>query len=122
MISDEELLAFTTVDTMEYAKKYFQIMQIPDSEIEDAMGPMGRSQEMARELLQFREEKRQAEEARAKSWDGAPEWANYRARDSDWYGYYFEERPTPLAHDWRITGRIADWASIPFESTLETRP
>jgi len=77
---------------------------------------------MATELLQYREEKRNAEEARAKSWEGAPEWAKYRARDSDWYGYYFEERPTPLTHDWRVTGRIADWASIPFESTLEERP
>ena len=68
MISDEELLAFTTVDTMEYAKKYFQIMQIPDSEIEDAMGPMGRSQEMARELLQLREEKRKADMQHDGAW------------------------------------------------------
>ena len=78
--------------------------------------------EMATELLQLREEKRRAEEGRVASWEGAPEWAKYRARDSDWYGYYFEERPTPLTHDWRVTGRIADWASIPFESTLEERP
>ena len=104
MISDEELQEMIETEGRDYAE--------PEQMIEA----------MATELLQLREEKRQAEEARAKSWEGAPGWAKYRARDSDWYGYYFEERPTPLAHDWRVTGRIADWASIPFESTLETRP
>jgi len=104
MISDEELQEMIETEGRDYAE--------PEQMIEA----------MATELLQLREEKRKAEEARAKSWEGAPGWANYRARDSDWYGYYFEERPTPLTHDWRVTGRIADWASIPFESTLEERP
>ena len=104
MISDEELQEMIETEGRDYAE--------PEQMIEA----------MATELLQLREEKRQAEEARAKSWEGAPGWAKYRARDSDWYGYYFEERPTPLTHDWRVTGRIADWASIPFESTLEERP
>ena len=122
MISDEELKGIASVDGLEIAKNYCLFFGLPLNTIEEVMGPLGKSQEMATELLQLREEKRKTEEAREKSWEGAPEWAKYRARDSDWCGYYFEERPTPLAHDWRITGRIADWASIPFESTLEERP
>jgi len=77
---------------------------------------------ICQELLQLREEKRKAYEARAKSWEGAPEWAQWRARDREWYGFYFEERPTPLLDDWRVIGRIADWPQTPWEDTLEPRP
>ena len=122
MISDEELKRAAECDIESEVTQFCGVIgpSVIDPKVMLEAGI--KTQEMARELLQLREEKRQAEEARAKSWKGAPEWAKYRARDSDWYGYYFEERPTPLTHDWRVTGRIADWASIPFESTLETRP
>jgi len=58
MISDEELKAISQVDVKEIVKNYCKVFTVPQEEAENAMGPMLRSQEMAAELLQLREEKR----------------------------------------------------------------
>ena len=84
-------------------------------------------QEMATELLQYREEKRKADEARAKSWEGAPEWANCRAKDQYDEWIYFDLRTYPSAKEqaaiqfdrdhFRGASSIIRWIA-----TLETRP
>jgi len=80
--------------------------------------------EMATELLQLREEKRQAEEARAKSWEGAPEWANYRTTDAS---YWHETEPVPLESigQWKKGGvgtKRVERIKSGWAQTLETRP
>ena len=84
-------------------------------------------EQMATELLQLREEKRKAEADRAKSWKGAPEWANCRAKDQYDAWLYFELKPyvaprngyekeePPIGDVYRR--RVVRWIA-----TLETRP
>jgi len=60
MISDEELKGIASVDGLEIAKNYCLFFGLPLNTIEEVMGPLGKSQEMATELLQLREEKRKA--------------------------------------------------------------
>ena len=77
------------------------------------------------ELLQLREEKRKAVQSRAKSWEGAPEWATYRAQDGDGISHYFEVSPFFGDTEWWVARRCDrscvavrhDW-----RDTLETRP
>jgi len=83
--------------------------------------------EMATELLQLREEKRQAEEARAKSWKGAPKWAQWKATDRDGVVFLYENKPIPCRGEWmphtgeariiKFVGPVFDW-----RDTLEARP
>jgi hypothetical protein len=87
--------------------------------------------ELATELLQLREEKRKAAEAYVKSWEGAPDWAKYRARDFNgdlhWYANLpnvSDETPEWMFSDDDDDGRYelvkpdySDW-----RDTLEVRP
>lgn len=80
--------------------------------------------ELCDELLQLREEKRQAEEARAKSWEDAPEWANYRTTDAS---YWHETEPVPLESigQWKKGGvgtKRVERIKSGWAQTLETRP
>ena len=107
MISDEELQEMIETEGRDYAE--------PEQLIET----------MATELLQYREEKRQAEEARAKSWEGAPEWAQWRAQDADGLWWVYEEKPIKYAAFWdRHKGRTMETEQIgsTWEDTLEERP
>jgi len=58
MISDEELKAISQTDAKEIVENYCRVFSVPQDEAETAMGPVLRAQEMATELLQLREEKR----------------------------------------------------------------
>jgi len=84
--------------------------------------------ELCDELLQLREEKRQAEENRAKSWEGAPEWANCRARDQGRGWIYLDLKPYHgTDEEWAEIGRSRDVSMAPSSiiqwiATLETRP
>lgn len=111
MISDEALRQFTGNEWLHSGDADF------GAEIID----------MATELLQLREEKRKAEEARAKSWEDAPEWAHWKATDRDGSTMLYEIEPMPCGDEWmppagagrivRFVGPVLDW-----ETTLETRP
>jgi len=82
---------------------------------------------MAIELLAYREEKRKTEEARAKSWKGAPKWAQWKATDRDGVVFLYENKPIPCRGEWmphtgeariiKFVGPVFDW-----RDTLETRP
>jgi len=109
MISDEELQEMIETEGRDYAE--------PEQMIEA----------MATELLAYREEKRRVEEARAKSWEGAPEWANWKATDRDAATYLYENKPIPCGDEWmppgpadrmiKFVGPVLDW-----KDTLEERP
>ncbi len=85
MISDEELKAVSGVDVNLILKNYCLVFKIPQAEAEAAMGPVMRAQEMAQELLQRREAERNA-----KSWENAPEWANWYSETYEGTGFYTE--------------------------------
>ena len=110
MISDEELQEMIETEGRDYAE--------PEQMIET----------MATELLQLREEKRQAEEARAKSWEGAPEWANCRARDQGRGWIYLDLKPySGTDEEWADIQHSRDVSMAPSSiiqwiATLETRP
>ena len=55
MISDEELKAISEVDVNLIVKNYCLVFKIPQVEAEAAIGPVMRAQEMAQELLAYRE-------------------------------------------------------------------
>ena len=87
-------------------------------------GPIG---EMATELLQLREEKRRAEEARAKSWGRIPKWVRWKATDRDGTAFLYAIKPIPCNGEWmppagdrrilKFVGPVLDW-----KDTLEERP
>jgi hypothetical protein len=59
------------------------------------------------------------------SWDTAPEWANYLARDADDSWNWFEEMPyaSDYFNEWRTRGRTACAAKgTSWDETLEERP
>ena len=103
MISDEDIKYFASVH---------------------AGGPIG---EMATELLAYREEKRKAEEARAKSWGRIPKWVRWKATDRDGTAFLYEIKPIPCNGEWmppagdrrilKFVGPVLDW-----KDTLEERP
>jgi len=82
---------------------------------------------MATELLQYREEKRKAEEDRAKSWKSLPKWAQWKATDRDGVVFLYENKPKPCRGEWmqptagglvmKYVGPVRGW-----KATLETRP
>ncbi len=55
MISNEELKAISQTDAREIAENYGKIFNIKPEDVEKAMGPILKSQEMASELLKCRE-------------------------------------------------------------------
>ena len=84
-------------------------------------------QEMATELLQLREEKRKAEEARAKTWERLPKWVQCKATDRDGTAFLYENKPIPCRGEWMShtgEGRIIKFVGPVFDwrDTLETRP
>ena len=109
MISDEELKEMVETEGRDYAE--------PEQLIEA----------MAREIIQLREEKRQAEENRAKTWGRLPMWAQWKATDRDGSTMLYEIEPMPCGDKWmpptgagrivRFVGPVLDW-----ETTLEPRP
>ena len=109
MISDEELQEMIETEGRDYAE--------PEQMIEA----------MATELLAYREEKRKAEEDRAKSWKGAPKWAQWKATDRDGVVFLYENKPIPCRGEWmphtgeariiKFVGPVLDW-----KDTLEERP
>jgi len=82
---------------------------------------------MATELLQLREEKRKAEEARVKSWGRIPKWVRWKATDRDGTAFLYEIKPIPCNGEWmppagdrrilKFVGPVLDW-----KDTLEERP
>ena len=83
--------------------------------------------EMATELLAYREEKRKTEEARAKSWKGAPKWAHWRATDRNGVVFLYEHKPTPCRDEWLpppAGARIMKYVDPVrgWKDTLEERP
>jgi len=109
MISDEELQEMIETEGRDYAE--------PEQLIET----------MARELLQLREEKRQAEEARVKSWGRIPKWVRWKATDRDGTAFLYEIKPIPCNGEWmppagdrrilKFVGPVLGW-----KDTLEERP
>lgn len=77
MISDEELKAISQVDPNEVVGNYCKVFSVPQGEAEIAMGPVMRAREIAKELLQLREEKRKT----AEGWEGASTDATHRSAD-----------------------------------------
>jgi len=103
MISDEDIKYFASVH---------------------AGGAIG---EMATELLAYREEKRKTEEAREKSWKGAPKWAQWKATDRDGVVFLYENKPKPCRGEWMqptATTRIVKFVGpvLGWRDTLEARP
>ena len=116
MISDEELKAVSGVDVNLILKNYCLVFKIPQAEAEAAMGPVMRAQEMAQELLQRREAERNA-----KSWENAPEWANWYARDAGWF---YRRKPQPGdSGEWENLAGVAEPAMHDgWETSLQERP
>ena len=119
MISDEELKAVSGVDVNLILKNYCLVFKIPQAEAEAAMGPVMRAQEMAQELLQRREAERNA-----KSWENAPEWAQYRITTHEGIQRYFENDPTPddFGDFYSEGGRISIIMVDNWEDSVEERP
>ena len=83
--------------------------------------------EMATELLQLREEKRKAEEARAKSWERLPKWLQWKATDMDGATFLYENKPKPCRGEWMqptVTTRVVKFVGpvLGWKDTLEERP
>jgi len=84
-------------------------------------------QEMATELLAYREEKRKAEEAREAAWKRLPKWVQWKATDRDGVVFLHENKPIRHQHEWvsptyegriiKFVGPVLDW-----KDTLEERP
>ena len=80
MISDEELKAISEVDVNLIVKNYCLVFKIPQVEAEAAIGPVMRAQEMAQELLAYREAER-----KTKSWDDTEAWVQTRRKVTEFY-------------------------------------
>jgi hypothetical protein len=106
MISDEELQCMASAAAQESRIKIVPVIA-----------------EMATELLKLREEKRKAAESYAKSWEGAPEWANWRACDRDGVFFYYEIQPVQCRDSWgEIAGKLEAAERNDWKETLEPRP
>ena len=83
------------------------------------MGPVMRAQEMAQELLQRREAERNA-----KSWENAPEWANWYSETYEGTGFYTEREPVAGKFAWHYiyAGDIEQYKNADWQSTLQKRP
>ena len=68
MISDEELKAISEVDVNLIVKNYCLVFKIPQVEAEAAIGPVMRAQEMAQELLAYREAERKSDMLTDSAW------------------------------------------------------
>ena len=68
MISDEELKAISEVDVNLIVKNYCLVFKIPQAEAETAIGPVMRAQEMATELLAYREAERKSDMLTDSAW------------------------------------------------------
>ena len=82
MISDEELKAISEVDVNLIVKNYCLVFKIPQVEAEAAIGPVMRAQEMAQELLAYREAER-----KSKSWDDTEAWVQTRRKVTEFYPF-----------------------------------
>jgi hypothetical protein len=59
------------------------------------------------------------------SWDEAPEWAQFRAQDSDGRWCWFRDEPVQKDHCWSPVNIFWEYAGPPVElwrETLERRP
>ena len=127
MISDEELKKVAETDIESEVTQFCGVIgpSVIDHKVMLEAGI--KTQEMARELLQLREEKRQAEEARVKSWGRIPKWVRWKATDRDGTAYLYEIKPIPCNGEWmppagdrrvlKFVGPVLDW-----KDTLEERP
>ena len=120
MISDEELKAISEVDVNLIVKNYCLVFKIPQVEAEAAIGPVMRAQEMAQELLAYREAERTI-------WQNAPEWANWFARDDNGMERFFAEKPLPSEWGWVLPEDAYDSLQSPrltdnWQTTLQERP
>ena len=78
------------------------------------------AQEMAQELLAYREAERFI-------WEKAPEWANWFARDEDGMERFFAKKPLPSEWGWVLSEDDQDSLHAPrltdnWQSTLQERP
>jgi len=56
------------------------------------------------------------------SWDFAPEWANYMAKNDDEQWYWYEYQPTCYSGRWYSTSGRSQIAGRGEELSLEKRP
>ena len=84
-------------------------------------------QEMAAELLTYREEKRKAEEERVASWKRLPKWVQWKATDMNGATFLYENKPKPCRGEWMqptATTRIVKFVGpvLYWKDTIEERP
>ena len=105
MISDDRLKKIAeSVAVQEYDSAYVALGDVKD---------------MAQELLQRREAERNA-----KSWENAPEWAQYRITTHEGIQRYFENDPIPddFGDFYSEGGRISIIMVDNWEDSVEERP
>jgi len=55
-------------------------------------------------------------------WSKAPEWAKYKATDSNGWDYWYENKPTPTFSGWKSEGRVQIISRLNWMTSLEERP
>ena len=119
MISDEKLASLAVGPTPEQEKVVRNVVRPVISEgaaVSHALQFLQDVSDMAQELLAYREAER-----KAKSWDDAPEWANWFARDAGWF---YQRKPQPGdSGEWENLAGVAEPAMHDgWETSLQERP
>jgi len=127
MISDEELKRAAECDIESEVTQFCVVIGLSVIDPKVMLEAGNKTQEMARELLTYREEKRKAEEAREAAWKRLPKWVQWKATDRDGVVFLHENKPIRHQHEWvsltyegrviKFVGPVLDW-----KDTLEERP
>ena len=56
------------------------------------------------------------------NWENAPEWAKFKAMDSNGWVYWFELQPVPSPIGWHTSGRLQLAGRPDWQTTIESRP
>ena len=106
MISDDKLRAFVDITASDVEKDEFASSSIRHTFLHA----------LCKELLAYREAER-----KANSWENAPEWANWFARDVGWF---YQCKPQPGdSGEWENLAGVAEPAMHDgWETSLQERP